>query len=44
MPSVLSVSELPTPACQRPAFSEATCWGIWRIVASTSAQVSSAAA
>ena len=44
MPSVLPRSVVPTPVCQAPARSEATCCGNWRAAARTSAQVSSAVA
>ena len=44
MPSVLPRSVWPTPACHVPAFSAATCCGIRRTAARTSAHVSSAVA
>ena len=37
-------SVLPTPICQRPAFRDAICWGIWRMAAMMRPQVSSAVA
>ena len=40
----LAAQRVPTPICQLPACSDATCCGIWRIAASTSPHVSSAVA